>query len=450
MDKYEQTKQVLNRNVLVVGDNEQADYVNTELKRYNWHGLSVSKNCNSKELINKLEIKIAIVIFSITEQSKTYKLIDKLKSYFKRLNWIAVLTDYDAKKTQLDPLFTSYFVDFFHFPINYTQLSNCLGHAHGMAGINTNKVGNSKQSDKETLIGKSKLIQGLKEKIEKVSQVDNSVLLTGETGVGKDLCAAIIHQKSNRADGPFISINCGALPEHLIHSELFGHEKGAFTGAINKYIGHIEQANNGTLLLDEIGDLPLNLQVNLLHFLEDHTIERLGSCNKIKVNCRIIAATHIDLEHAIEEGKFREDLFHRLNIINIKLPELRSHKEDIELLAKTFLSEERARKLILTDETLEAMLIYEWPGNVRELKNRLQRAAVMADDSELNISDLGLNSQKIKANALYVSNQTKHIDTETLLAAIEHNNHNITAAARELNISRTTFYRLVKKCNIKL
>lgn len=450
MDKYEQTKQVLNRNVLVVGGNEQTDNLNTELKRYGWHGLSINKNCNGKEFINKLEIKIAIIIFSITEQYKTYKLIDKLKSIYKCSNWIAILTNYDTKKTQLEPVFTSYFVDFFHFPVNFKQLTNCLGHAHGMAGINTTKVEKTELITKERLIGKSKLIQSLKEKIDKVSQVDNSVLLTGETGVGKDLCAAIIHQKSNRADGPFISINCGALPEHLIHSELFGHEKGAFTGAINKYIGHIEQADNGTLLLDEIGDLPLNLQVNLLHFLEDHSIERLGSCTKIKVNCRIIAATHIDLEHAIEEGKFREDLFHRLNIINIKLPELRSHKEDIELLAKTFLCEEKARQLILTDETLEAMLIYEWPGNVRELKNRLQRAAVMADSSKLNIKDLGLNSHKIKANALYMNNQTKHIDTEALLAAIEHNNHNITAAARELNISRTTFYRLVKKCNIKL
>ena len=204
------------------------------------------------------------------------------------------------------------------------------------------------------------------------------------------------------------------------------------------------------MLLDEIGDLPLNLQVNLLHFLESHTIERLGSCHKIKVDCRIIAATHIDLETAIEQGKFREDLFHRLNIININLPNLRSHKEDIELLAKSFLLEEQGRPLTLNDKTLEFMLIYEWPGNVRELKNRLQRAAVMADNSELSIADLGLDSTKIKSNLSYVNNCSKQIDTEILLAAIERNNHNISAAARELNISRTTFYRLVNRCNIKL
>jgi len=433
----------------VIGENQQSDDLNTELKRYNWHCLFVNENFHDIELVNELDIKVAILNFSITEQSETFKLIDKLKSYFKRLSWIAFLTDYDAKNTKLSPLFTSYFVDFFHFPINYHQLADFLGHAYGMAKINTTKASKAQYQTKEDLIGKSKVIQALKEKIEKVSRVNSSLLLTGDTGVGKDLCSAIIHQKSNRADGPFISINCGALPEHLIHSELFGHEKGAFTGAINKYIGHIEQANNGTLLLDEIGDLPLNLQVNLLHFLEDHTIERLGSCHKIKVDCRIIAATHIDLESAVEEGRFREDLFHRLNIINIQLPALRSYKEDIELLAKAFLGKEE-RNLILTDETLETMLIYEWPGNVRELKNRLQRAVVMADSPKLNITDLGLNSQKIKAEALNMNSHKRQMDTEILLSAIKHNNHNITAAARELNVSRTTFYRLVKKCNIKL
>jgi len=441
---------VLNhRNVLIIGENQQSDDLNTELKRYNWQCLFVNENFHGIELVNELDIKVAIINFSITEQSETFKLIDKLKSYFKCLNWIAFLTDYDVKNTKLLPLFTSYFVDFFHFPINYKQLADFLGHAHGMAKINSTKASKAQHKTKGALIGKSKVIQALKEDIEKVSRVNSSLLLTGDTGVGKDLCSAIIHQKSNRADGPFISINCGALPEHLIHSELFGHEKGAFTGAINKYRGHIEQANHGTLLLDEIGDLPLNLQVNLLHFLEDHTIERLGSCHKIKVDCRIIAATHIDLESAVEEGRFREDLFHRLNIINIQLPALRSYKEDIELLAKTFLGAEE-RNLILTDETLETMLIYEWPGNVRELKNRLQRAVVMADSPKLNITDLGLNSQKIKAEALNMNSHKRQMDTEILLSAIKHNNHNITAAARELNVSRTTFYRLVKKCNIKL
>ena len=247
-------------------------------------------------------------------------------------------------------------------------------------------------------------------------------------------------------------VNCGALPASLIHSELFGHEKGAYTGAETQYIGQIERADKGTLFLDEIGDLPLELQVNLLKFIDDYTIERLGGNRPIKVDCRIILASNIDLENAVAEGKFREDLYHRLNILRIHVPSLRKYREDIELLARDYLERYcySDRKLHLSNSALQSMLLYDWPGNVRELKNRILRAVVMAETEQITAAELGINPKLNSSPVVALAKQRVEIDTELLLDAIKRNNHNISAASRELNISRTTCYRLIKKCKIKL
>jgi DNA-binding NtrC family response regulator len=253
-----------------------------------------------------------------------------------------------------------------------------------------------------------------------------------------------------------ITINCAALPASLIHSELFGHEKGAFTGAQSRYIGHIERANHGTLFLDEIGDLSLDLQVNLLQFIEDHRIERLGGHQQLEIDCRILFASHIDLENAIDEGRFREDLYHRLNILRLHVPSLRDRKQDMPSLTEVFLGHyaPEGKHFLLSDEAQTMVQAYDWPGNVRELKNRLQRAIVMADSPIIAPEDLGIVQaiarQNMVGNEAELAGKRTETDTELLLAAIERNNHNISAAARELNISRTTFYRLVKKCQIKL
>nr|WP_283102738.1 sigma-54 dependent transcriptional regulator [Shewanella abyssi] len=305
------------------------------------------------------------------------------------------------------------------------------------------------------LLGNSNLINTLRSNIAKVAKVDEAVLISGETGTGKGLCAHLIHSQSKRGNGPFITINCGALPASLIHSELFGHEKGAFTGADKQYIGHIERANDGTLFLDEIGDLSLESQVNLLQFLEDHIIERLGGSIDITIDCRIIFASHINLETAVEEGRFREDLYYRINILHLHAPSLREHKEDITLLVDEYLKQYSPSEHLytLTPKALKTMYEYQWPGNIRELKNRINRAIIMANNNQLTATDLGIKIVNLQSDREDVINLAQHrveIDTELLLDAIKRNNHNISAAARELKISRTTFYRLIKKCKIKL
>nr|WP_283105605.1 sigma-54 dependent transcriptional regulator [Shewanella schlegeliana] len=308
---------------------------------------------------------------------------------------------------------------------------------------------------KTPLLGDSHLINKLRDNITKVAASDESVLISGETGTGKGLCAHLIHSQSARKRGPFITINCGALPQSLIHSELFGHEKGAFTGADKQYIGHIERANKGTLFLDEIGDLTLESQVNLLQFLEEHIIERLGGNRNIAIDCRIIFASHVNLEIAVEEGRFREDLYYRINILHLNAPSLREHKEDIPQLVSEYLDLfcPEHQKYTIAPKALDTMLAYEWPGNVRELKNRVHRGIIMANSEQLSAADLGIKVTNIKPDEDDVVDLAQHrvvIDTELLLDAIKRNNHNISAAARELKISRTTFYRLIKKCKIKL
>jgi DNA-binding NtrC family response regulator len=357
---------------------------------------------------------------------------------------------------QLNTCLARYFADYHHLPIDWERLNHTLGHAYGMAELRANYCPPQATLDTTNeILGNSDLIKQLRSNISKIALTDEAVLISGETGTGKGLCARSIHNQSHRKLGPFITINCGALPQSLIQSELFGHEKGAFTGADKRYVGHIERAHNGTLFLDEIGDLSLESQVNLLQFLEEHIIERLGGIKPFSINCRIIFASHVNLESAVEEGRFREDLYYRINILQLHAPCLREHKGDIDILTNAYLSRfsPTDSQYTIKAETLNAMHNYDWPGNVRELKNRMHRAIIMANCEQISSDDLGINVVTPPADNNGIINLARHrieIDTELLLAAIKRNNHNISAAAKELNISRTTFYRLIKKCKITL
>jgi transcriptional regulator with GAF, ATPase, and Fis domain len=232
------------------------------------------------------------------------------------------------------------------------------------------------------IVGQSKAMRGVFNQIVKVAPKDSTVLLTGETGTGKELIARSIHQHSKRQDKPFIAINCAAIPEGLLESELFGHEKGAFTGANTKKPGKLELAHGGTLFLDEIGDMPLETQAKVLRAIEENTIERVGAIKLIKVNVRFIAATNRNLEKMVESGFFRRDLFYRLNVFPILLPPLRHRREDIPLLAEKFLNK-GGRKHHISSESLQLLMTNDWPGNVRELKNALESATVLADEEIL-------------------------------------------------------------------
>ncbi len=291
--------------------------------------------------------------------------------------------------------------------------------------------------------------------IRKVAPTDVPVLILGESGTGKELTAKAIHERSHRSEKPFVVINCAAIPETLLEAELFGYERGAFTSAYTSRKGRVEQAHGGTLFLDEIGELPPALQAKLLRFLEDGTVERIGSRKPRKVDVRIIAATNRDLEREVAEGRFREDLYYRLNVFTIHLPPLRERGEDKILLAKYFLKklcgEDGHGPKRLEEDALRAIMGHSWPGNVREMINRIRRALVVSEREEISARDLDLTpsvstpSPANPANASVLAQARASIEREKLLEAIKATGGNLSKAARLLGISRPTLYKLKRK-----
>ena len=325
------------------------------------------------------------------------------------------------------------------------------------------------------IVGSCQAMQDVFHAIRRFASTDAPILLTGESGTGKELAARAIHERSQYSRGPFVAVNCGGLPASLIASELFGHEKGSFTGALSRRIGRIEEAAGGTLFLDEVGDLPLELQANLLRFLQEKTIERVGSNGAIQIDTRIIAATNVELEQAVTAGRFRQDLFFRLDVLRIHMPPLRERESDIELMVKFFLNQ-AAREFnmegapALAEDCLSALTHYAWPGNVRELISKMRRAVVMAGDRPLDIGDFDLNGPAAcvpsgtttRAAASAVAAVTEPGDAKARLAdararaeekavraALDRFHFNVTRAARELAVSRVTMYKLMDRYNIQ-
>jgi two-component system NtrC family response regulator len=288
--------------------------------------------------------------------------------------------------------------------------------------------------------------------VHKVATTDAPVLIVGDSGTGKELVSQAIHRLSGRKDGPFVVINCGAIPETLLESELFGHEKGAFTGAHVQRKGRIEAAKGGTLFLDEIGELSLALQVKMLRFLQEQVIERIGGREQIRVDARVITATNRDLKQAMKAGGFREDLYFRLAVVTIHMPLLREREGDLLLLAKAFLTrytEENRRKIIgFTPQALRAIQSYSWPGNVRELENRIKRAVIMAEGNKISPADLELGSQTARDEHLNLKMAREALEKEMILKALSKNKDNVTRAAEALGISRPTLYELMDKLDI--
>ncbi|HPB91501.1 MAG TPA: PEP-CTERM-box response regulator transcription factor [Rugosibacter sp.] len=290
--------------------------------------------------------------------------------------------------------------------------------------------------------------------IEKVAPTNATVLLLGESGTGKEVLARGLHNASPRRNTRFVAINCAAIPENLLESELFGYEKGAFTGAVKTTPGKIEIAHQGTLMLDEIGDLPMPLQSKLLRFLQERVIERVGGRQEIPIDVRIICATHQDLKTLIREGRFREDLYYRLAEIVINIPPLRDRIGDAAMLAHAFVrrfAEEQKRSgLSLSAEAIHAISIYPWPGNVRELENCLKRATIMADGNSLTVEDVGLEPPSDESSAsLDLRTIRDNAERQAVIAAIGRSNHNLAKAADLLGISRPTLYDLMHKFGLK-
>ena len=302
------------------------------------------------------------------------------------------------------------------------------------------------------MVGNSPAMQRVYSAIRRYAATKAPVLITGESGTGKELVAQAIHERSAFRTGPFVAINCGALPPTLIASELFGHEKGAFTGAAQRRIGRLESASGGTIFLDEIGDLPLELQGHLLRFLQERTIDRVGGTRPIEVDARVIVATNVDLAQAIGQGRFREDLFYRLNVLSLPLPPLRERGADIELLATFFLRKfaaEHGRAITgFSDEARQILSEHRWPGNVRELIGSLRRAVVMADSSWIGPHDLGLSRTPLGRQATAPPNgpsASRDITETQLLAALAAHGGNVSRTARALKVSRMTLYRYMRR-----
>jgi two-component system NtrC family response regulator len=288
--------------------------------------------------------------------------------------------------------------------------------------------------------------------IEKIAPTDTSCLLSGESGTGKEILATALHQLSPRNEHNIVAINCAAIPENLIESELFGYERGAFTGAVRSTPGKIERAHKGTLFLDEIGDMPLHLQVKLLRFLQERVIERVGGREQIRIDTRIVCATHRNLEAMVQTGEFREDLFYRITEIKIDIPPLRDRGSDKVLLAKYLLNKYVQQQNLpvvgFSEDAINAIEDHAWPGNVRELENKIKRASIMCELKYISASDLGLkNTDKTPLNLKEIR---RNAEVSALKQALIANDNNISAAAKSLGITRPTLYDLMKKYNLGL
>jgi len=346
--------------------------------------------------------------------------------------------------------------DFLNKPVDIELLRVLLKRSFHVSALEREFKAMQQQSrgeDFEGMLGSSRRMLSVFESVRKVATTEAPVLILGESGTGKERIARAIHQRSARSSGPFIAINSSAIPESLIESELFGHEKGSFTGAHTQRKGRIEASAGGTLFLDEIGEIPLPIQVKLLRFLQEQCIERVGGRQEIQVDTRVIAATNADLKKGMLAGTFREDLFYRLAVVQLVLPALRERDDDVLLLAQSFMQQFAAQNgkvgLTFAQDAVRALRRHPWPGNVRELQNRVRRAVIMGEGKRLTAGDLELFDGITAAPASTLKDAREALEREMIQQALRKHGGKITGAAVELGISRPTFYELMDKLGIQ-
>jgi len=389
------------------------------------------------------------------------KLLEKIKKYDNSIIVIMLTAFGDIRKAVTSMKSGAY--DYLTKPFNNEEIiltiQKALQNLHLKTEVKYLKKKLEKKEEYSEIIGESVQIKKVLEQIELVATSDISVFLEGETGTGKELAAHLIHKKSSRCDYPFVAVDCGAIPETLFESEMFGHEKGAFTGAVNIRIGKFEQANGGTLFLDEITNLPLTMQAKLLRSIQEKKIMRLGGREQLTVDVRIIAASNKNIVEKVRSGEFRSDLFYRLNEFKIELPALRERKGDIPILADYFLKkmnkEQKKNILGFTPETINELLNYSWSGNIRELKNIVKRAALIAQGNYIKPEHIFFTNLKIQEEPLFkdnfswenISQEVKHTKLKAIEQAIKNANGNKTLAAKQLGISRNQLYRILREAH---
>ena len=441
-----------NRKLLYLVPPNTAPILVPDIQAARWK-IHVTDNLDTaRNMVESRDYHVGLALFNA--QNKDYPPEKDLVSTQKNMKWIAMLPAECMHQEEISRVIRHHFYDFHTLPADVDRLLPVLGHAYGMASIwDELQPQNECYQGEDEMVGTSAAMQSLFTSLRKVASVDAPVLITGESGTGKELSARAIHERSNRSEGPFVAVNCGAIPANLVQSELFGYEKGAFTGATQRKIGRIESASGGTIFLDEIGDLPLDMQVNLLRFLQEQTIERVGATNSINVDVRVIAATHVNLEEAVGKGLFREDLYYRLNVLDVKMPSLRDRPEDIELLARYFFKKFSSDKNPLIQgfapEALNTMNAYNWPGNVREMINRIRRAMVMCENRLITTHDLGFIKNMQMQSQITLEKIRTEAEKGAIIQTLRRTNNNLSQASCELGVSRMTLYRLMEKCGLR-
>lgn len=358
------------------------------------------------------------------------------------------------KSLEVTSLIAQFAWDYHTAPVEPERLSLSLGHMMGIAHLKR-QCRLPLASGTSNLSAYSPIMQQVKDQIERVAPTNIPVLIRGESGTGKERVAYQLHSCSDRSYGPFIAVNCGAIASGLVQSDLFGHEKGAFTGAVVARKGKIAQANGGTLFLDEIGDLPMDQQANLLRFLQEGKFDVVGGSQICDADVRIVAATHVDLDEAIEAGKFRLDLFYRLNGITLNVPPLQQRREEIlpltEHFIKQYVNEFGLPERVLSRDAKQALLNHDWPGNIREMINCIRRAVVLSENRKISARDLGLAVQGEDYDATTsLKVQKNNAERAALEAAIKGANGQVAQISRKLQISRATLYRLIEKHQLPL
>ncbi|MNX52246.1 sigma-54-dependent transcriptional regulator [Aeromonas rivipollensis] len=406
-----------------------------------WQVEQASSLAVAEQKLQEKAYPLVLVAIKPEQHDALHSLIGQYSSSL----WIGLIERDCLANEALRNLLAACFHDFHTFPLDQERLSHSLGHALGMAQL-IQRHRPKKLAQLRFIQGDSPPIRQLREQIMRLQHCRLPVLVTGLSGTGKELVARELHYSTFGEDSPFVAVNCGAMPHQLIQSELFGHVKGAFTGAQSRKIGKIEAADGGTLFLDEIGELPLEDQATLLRFLQEQSIEAVGSHLTRSVDVRVIAATNIDVEQAVASGGFRMDLYYRLNVVRLRTPALCERAEDIQLLADDILAEVRGgRMLSFTHKARQAMQSYGWPGNVRELRNRVQRAAVMCSGPFIEADDMELT----KMDSLLIGGSLKAVregaERQALQRTLARFPDQLEEVARTLDISRATLYRLLDK-----
>ncbi|MBK5966090.1 hypothetical protein CCR95_18895 [Thiocystis minor] len=458
------------RKLLVVSQENLPEEIVNFLEQKHWIVAHAPDAASALRLDAEHRFLVGLIVFPDSADPQLEARLIQQAMSLPSLKWVATLAHDQLDRLAIKRFIAERLYDFQVLPIEGARLAMILGHAYGMAKIE-HDYRHKHAATYHThfgLVGNSPVMQALYRTLQRAAESDVSVLITGPTGTGKELAARAIHEHSGRAKGPFVAINCAAIPHTLLQSELFGYEKGSFTNASARKIGYIQTASGGTLFLDEIGDMPLESQAILLRFLEDKIVTPLGSTQGNYMDVRVIASTNVDLAQAIKEKAFRADLYYRLAFLTVATPSLSSRGDDIELLAHFFLDEvtknRRKRGLRFGKEALAVMRGYAWPGNIRELHSAVHHAAMSCEGDEILPADLKIRiepgnkqARKPQGNVAYRKSAPTHLILGTLKSgreqsekhnlefALQRNDANVSRTARDLGISRMTLYRLMAK-----